>query len=56
MVLQFSRHADGACEALCHWRGTIEPPITDGTLEPMAAADLDIVSVFGNAEWPSIRA
>ena len=43
----------GACEALCHWRGTIEP---NGTLEPLVAADLDLVNMFGNAEWPHIRA
>ena len=30
----------GACERLCHWRGTIEP----------MAADLDLVNMFGNAE------
>ena len=29
--------------------------IRDGTLEPMVAADLDLVNMFGNAEWPSIR-
>ena len=45
----------GAAEALSHWRGTIEELICDGTLEPMVAADLDLVNMFGNAEWPSIR-
>ena len=46
----------GACEALCHWRGTIEPLVLNGTLEPLVAADLDLVNMFGNAEWPHIRA
>ena len=53
MNLQFSSDADktlGACEALCHWRGTIELLIMDGTLEPMAAADQDLVDMFGNAD------
>ena len=46
----------GACEGLCHWRGTIEPLEANGTLEPLVAADLDLVNMFGNAEWPCIRA
>ena len=45
----------GACEGLCHWRGTIEPVAASGTLEPLVAADLDLVNMFGNAEWPRIR-
>ena len=45
----------GACEGLCHWRGTIEPLAANGTLEQLVAADLDLVNVFGNAEWPCIR-
>ena len=28
----------------------------NGTLEPLVAADLDLVNMFGNAEWPHIRA
>ena len=39
----------GACEALCHWRGTTEP-MAANTLEPLVAADL-----FGNSEWPRTR-
>ena len=39
----------GACEGLCHRRGA------NGTLEPIVAADLDLVNMFGNAEWPRIR-
>ena len=31
----------GACEGLCHWRGTMEPLVANGTLEPLVAADLD---------------
>ena len=46
----------GAAEALSHWRGLIEELIFQGILEPMIAADLDLVNMFGNAEWPSIRA
>ena len=45
----------GACEGLCHWRGTIEPLAANDTLEPLVAADLDLVDMFGNAEWPCIR-
>ena len=37
-------------QALCHWRGTIEPLVLNGTLEPLVAADLDLVNMFGNAE------
>ena len=44
-----------ACEALCHRRGTIEPMLANGTLEPSVAAHLDLVNMFGNAEWPCIR-
>ena len=53
---QWSISLPGACEALCHWRGTIEPLVLNGTLEPLVAADLDLVNMFGNAEWPAIRA
>ena len=44
----------GAVEALAHWRGTIEELIFAADLEPMVAADLDLVNMFGNAEWPAI--
>ena len=30
--------------------------VLNGTLEPLVAADLDLVNMFGNAEWPHIRA
>ena len=40
----------GAC--WCHWRGTIEPMVPNGSLEPLVAADLDLVNMFGNTEWP----
>ena len=53
---QWGVNLPGACEALCHWRGTIEPLVLNGTLEPLVAADLDLVNMFGNAEWPHIRA
>ena len=45
----------GACEALCHWRGTIVPMVANGSLKPLVAADLDLVNMCGNAEWPCIR-
>ena len=46
-----------ACPALVRASaaGAIEPLAANGTLEPLVAADLDIVNVFGNAEWPRIR-
>ena len=53
---QWEVNLPGACEALCHWRGTIEPLVLNGTIEPLVAADLDLVNMFGNAEWPHIRA
>ena len=53
---QWGVNLPGACEALCHWRGTIEPLVLNSTLEPLVAADLDLVNMFGNAEWPHIRA
>ena len=55
-VHQWVVNLPGACEALCHWRGTIEPLVLNGTLEPLVAADLDLVNMFGNAEWPHILA
>ena len=45
----------GSAEALSHWRGLVEELITVGALEPMIAADLDLVNMFGNVEWPAIR-
>ena len=45
----------GACEGLCHWRATIELLAANGTLEPLVAADLDLVNMFGNAYWRRIR-
>ena len=47
-VHQWGANLPGACEALCHWRGTIEPLVLNGTLEPLVAADLDLVNMFGN--------
>ena len=46
----------GSCEALAHWRGTIEELILAGVLDPMIAVDIDLVNMFGNVEWSSIRA
>ena len=45
----------GACEGLCHRRGTIQSMVAIGTLEPLEAADVDLVNMFGNAEWPCVR-
>ena len=45
----------GACERLCHWRGTTEPLAANGTLEPLVAADLELVNMLGDAGWPCIR-
>jgi hypothetical protein len=46
----------GSCEALAHWRGTIEELILAGVLDPMIAVVIDLVNMFGNVEWSSIRA
>ena len=31
------------------------PSFKDGTMEPMAVADFDLVNMFGNVELPSVR-
>ncbi len=46
----------GACEGLVHWRGTVEELAIEGVIEPVVAVDVDLVNMFGNAEWPQIRA
>jgi hypothetical protein len=33
----------------------VEELITCGVLEPVVAADLDLVNMCGNVEWPAIR-
>ena len=53
-VHQWCISLPGACEALCHWRGTIEPMVANGPLGPLVAADLDLVNMFDNAESPRI--
>ena len=40
---------------LCHWRGTIERMVAKGSFEPLVVADLDLVIIFCNAEWPRMR-
>ncbi len=45
----------GSVEAMVHWRGTVEELVKDGHLQPMVAIDVDLVNMFGNAEWPQIR-
>ena len=47
-MYQWGVNLPGACDALGHW-------IADGTLQPVMVADLDLVNMFGNVEWPSIR-
>ena len=41
----------GACEGLCHWRGTrgTDLDLVNGTFEPHVAADLALVIMSGNA-------
>ena len=39
-----------------HWRSTAEGLIIDGKLPALVAADIVLVNLFGNCEWPSIRA
>ena len=38
----------------CHWRGTTESLIHSGVLEPVVAGDLDLVNLFGSAQWPFV--
>ena len=45
----------GACEAMSHWRSTVEELILEGTLPALVAADIDLANMFGNCEWPAIR-
>ena len=35
---QWGVNLPGACEALCHWRGTIEPLVLNGTIEPLGGS------------------
>eukprot|EP00973_Karenia_brevis_P024339 3357281-Karenia_brevis.AAC.1 len=44
-----------ACEAMAHWRGTVEELVVQGTLPPLVAVDVDLVNMFGSTEWPAIR-
>ena len=52
---QWSVSLPVACEAFLHCRGTIEPMVENGFLEPLVAADVDFVNMSGNAEWSRIR-
>ena len=45
----------GAAEAMVHWRTTIEQLALSGDIPPLVAIDVDMVNMFGTAEWPSIR-
>ena len=45
----------GACESLCHWRGTVEDMAKAGELGLIIVADVEQVNMFGNAEWQSIH-
>ncbi len=46
----------GGCEALIHWRSTVEDAARTGIIEPIAVADLDMQNFFNSVEWPAIRA
>ena len=52
---QWAVSVPGACEALCHWRSTVEELARTGVIEPVVAADLDMVNFFGSCEWSDIR-
>ena len=45
----------GACEAIGHWRSTVEELIVDSKLPALVAADIDLVNMFGNCVWRAIR-
>ena len=45
----------GACEAMVHWRSTVKQAACEGLIEPIVMFDLDLVNMFGTAEWPSVR-
>ena len=46
----------GGCEAMVHWRSTVEELACNGTLEPLVAFDLDLRNMYGSVEWAEIRA
>jgi hypothetical protein len=46
----------GGCEALVHWRSTVEELADSGAIEPLVAFDLDLKNMFGSIEWAEIRA
>ena len=45
----------GAVEAMAHWRGNIEELAICGAIEPVVAADIDLVNMFGNCQWVEVR-
>ena len=45
----------GGCEALVHWRSTIEQAARAGVIEPVVIADLDMKNFFNTVEWSAIR-
>ena len=52
---QWGMGIPGACEALSHWRCTVESLALEGKLPALVAADVDLENMFGNTEWPAIR-
>ena len=46
----------GACGAMVHWRGTVEELAVQGAIPAAVALDVDLVNMFGSAEWGAIRA
>ena len=48
---QYDVMIPGGAEALYHARATIEEAAEQGTLEPLAIVDVDMVNFFGSVEW-----
>eukprot|EP00969_Alexandrium_andersonii_P144667 6397320-Alexandrium_andersonii.AAC.1 len=45
----------GACEAMAHWRGTVEELAVRGAIPAVVALDVDLVNMFGSVEWDAMR-
>ena len=53
---QWGMALPGGCEAMIHWRDAVHQLAIDGTIAPLVCFDLDLKNMFGNIEWPNIRA
>ena len=53
---QWGVEMPGGCEALVHWRSTVEELAISGAIEPVVAFDLDLKNMFCSIEWAEIRA